>query len=187
MPYHGRPSFDGTAVNPRRACWSAIQASNATSTSGEGRVEGLLTGRHKGSVPADGYSIGDLDADLPKAGEVQIDVTLSCSSAIRLRILDVKGNPEEHAGVTIVNAAGAGPAWRFVYAKLDGTAFVIRDWTTWTATPPGEANMIEAEGRVEGLALGRYMLRVKEGDAVREVPFEVVPDREGDVEVKLGP
>ena len=58
--------------------------------------------------------------------------------------------------------------------------------TLWAATPASEASLIEGEGRVEGLALGKYVMTVKYDGETREVPFEVMPDMEREIEVKLG-
>ena len=154
--------------------------------SGEARAAGLPAGRHKGSVLAQGYSIGDLDVEIPKAGEARVEVRLARSSPVRLRVLDEKGNLAPWVGVTITDAKGAGPAWRFVYSKPRGTSLVITEWTTWASTPPNTSNLSVADGRIEGLAVGKYSIRATSHSLAAEARFEVVAGTAGEVELRFG-
>ena len=124
---------------------------------------------------------------MPKADEARVEVRLARSSPVRLRVLDARGNPAKYVGVSIADGQGAGPAWRFVYARPHGTAFVISEGTVYAATPPHDFSLIEGEGRIEGLPAGKYVLRAKEGTIERVVPFEVTGGKDSELEVRLGP
>jgi hypothetical protein len=173
--------FTVQGFGPDFGSWTETGAS----ATGELRVEGLVAGKHAGYVTAPGHSIGGLSADVPKGGEVRLDVRLARTGAVALRILDAKGNVATHVAVSVADERGKGPAWRWVYARPQGTAFVMKEWTVFAGDAPTGSHLSEAEGRIEGLPAGTYVLRVGEGATPREVSMQVRAAGETKLEVRL--
>jgi RNA polymerase sigma-70 factor (ECF subfamily) len=163
----------------------SVDDDDLSATGGEARLSGLAAGEYRGHVTAPGYGLADLTATVPKAGEARVEVVLARSSPVHLRVLDARGNVARWAKVSIADAKGAGPTWRFRFDRMQGTAFGLTDMTWYAATPPAEANLSEAEGRIEGLPAGRYVLHAAQDGVAKDVPFEVVAGKETTLEVKL--
>src|SRR5205085_2509670 len=102
-----------------------------------------------------------------KAEEVRLDVRLARSGVVRVRLTDAKGNVARFVSVAIADAKGAGPAWGWRYANPQGTAFVLTEMSTYAGPAPSPMMLSEAEGRIEGLPAGKYVLHVKDGDATK--------------------
>ncbi len=153
----------------------------------EFRVGRTASGSQTIYLSAEGWSPATLTVAIPKDGEARPEAKLRRCGSARVRLLDAKGNVLHHPQeVVLRDGEGAGPPVRWLYTRPQGTALVITEWQFPGAPGGTEMPLAECDGRLVGLLPGTYRLRVKSGDASKDMVFAVVAGEEVEVTLRLG-
>jgi len=142
-----------------------------------------LTGPTTLAASAAGHADAEFSVEIIAGETSERTVTLARGAAVRLRVLSADGGPFE-GDVAVADTTGAGPKWRFAYAKPRGTLIRVTEVHVPAGEAPSRASLSTAEGRILALPAGRYVLSVYYEQQPKPVPFEVFAETEVDLIVR---
>lgn len=143
-------------------------------------VEGVPPGEAEWKIGARGHASTRTRFTVRSGEESRAEVTLIRGAAARLRILDRQGSLWS-GDIAVENADGSGPEFHFAYARTHGTLTSVTEETAFGGRAPARISLLEAEGRIEELAAGRYTLSIYFSGEPRKTPFQILPGAEIDL------
>lgn len=156
-----------------------------TNAAGELVVEKLSTRAFELEVRAPGWTDARVPIQLEPGARLERTVVLRRSQAVAITILDPLGLVATRASIRVESRGAANQPYHWRYARRQGTTIWVEDVPLWTEDD-FELALTDAEGRIEGLAPGRYVLHARHpGEEERAVPFEVDAEAPRELRVRF--
>lgn len=147
----------------------------------EVRIAGLKPGRHTFWVSGEGWATVKAAAEIELAKTHRLLLTLERGGAIALSVVDATDAVARDVGLEVLDETGAPVLFHFVYRRPRGTLVRVLD-----AYGPDRQQLVAAEGRLEGMAAGRYTLRLyPPGHAAEHRDFVVTIPIDGEKPLRL--
>ena len=146
-------------------------------------VAGVEPGPQRWSIDAPGHSRSLIEFDVRAGEQTDVEVALQRGAAVRLKVADSAGSTWS-GDIAVVNAEDRGPHFRFEYSQDHGTLFKVTEEEAFAGRSPARIELIEADGKITGLAAGSYSLLVYFTDEPVRIPFQVSPTNEASLFVK---